>query len=387
VKTLGVTGGIGSGKTTVCRMLVKRGAEVFHADEVGKRILQEDPDARRELVSDFGPEAYDADGVLDRAYVASRVFGDEQAVARINAIVHPRVHAAWAEAVREARSRGVRVLVLESALLARTGGAGRVDRILVVTAPEEARVRRVTGRDGSDPADVRSRMAHQASDFELRGVADYVIENTGTPEDLGREVDSVWRSLMEPALPDLSRWGNALTRWIGRAGLRAMRFRLVVDLPPLRKFVVIGAPHTTNWDFVVGMSMLFALGLRFHWIGKHTIFRPPVGFVLRALGGTPVDRRQPGDIVDQVVTRFRENDRFAVAISPEGTRSRTERWKSGFYRIAVAAEVPIVLAVLDFGRRELRLDTVFHPTGDYEADLPRIRAVFRPGQAKYPEKF
>jgi 1-acyl-sn-glycerol-3-phosphate acyltransferase len=108
---------------------------------------------------------------------------------------------------------------------------------------------------------------------------------------------------------------------------------------------------------------------------------------MRALGGIAVDRSEPGDLIDQVVARFRAEERFAVGLSPEGTRRRTERWKSGFYRIAVAARVPIVLGVIDFGRRELRLDSVFHPSGDFEADLPLIRRVYRAEQAKYPELF
>jgi dephospho-CoA kinase len=390
--TLGVTGGIGSGKTTVCRLLEERGAEVFYADEVGKRILQDDPGARRELVEAFGERAYDLGGRLDRAYVASRVFGDEEAVARINAIVHPRVHAAFDRARRDAGARGVRVLVKEAALLLDSGGKGGLDAILVVSAPEADRVGRVAERDGSDPEDVRLRMAHQRSDASLREAADFVIENAGTPEDLEAQVDAVWRVLASrprwPEVPpNLPRGGNAFTRWLGRAGLRLMRFRVVADLPDLKQFVVIGAPHTTNWDFVLSMLLLFALGLRIHWIGKHTIFRWPFGGLMRALGGIAVDRSEPGDLIDQVVARFRAEERFAVGLSPEGTRRRTERWKSGFYRIAVAARVPIVLGVIDFGRRELRLDSVFHPSGDFEADLPLIRRVYRAEQAKYPELF
>jgi 1-acyl-sn-glycerol-3-phosphate acyltransferase len=108
---------------------------------------------------------------------------------------------------------------------------------------------------------------------------------------------------------------------------------------------------------------------------------------MRALGGIPVDRSEPGDIIDRVVARFRAEERFAVGLSPEGTRRRAERWRSGFYRIAVGAGVPIVLGVIDFGRRELRLDSVFHPSGNFEADLPLIRRVYRAEQAKYPELF
>lgn len=395
MKTLGVTGGIGSGKTTVCRLLEARGATVFYADEEGRRILQEDPMARTELVEAFGARAYRADGTLDRAWVASRVFGDAEAVARINRIVHPRVRAAFDLVRRDAEAAGVPVLVKETALLLDSGGAEGLDAVLVVTAPEEDRVNRVTARDGSDAGDVRRRMAHQRSDADFLAAGDYVLPNAGSPGELEAMVEAFWREFtapprpagLPPVPPGVPRWGNAFTRWFGRTGLRLMRFRIVADLPDLKQFVVIGAPHTTNWDFVVAMLLLFTTGIRIHWLGKHTIFRWPFGGFMRALGGIPVDRRQAADIVGQAVAQFRTHERFALGLSPEGTRSRTERWKSGFYRIATTAGVPIILGVIDFRRRELRLGEVFHPTGDYEADLVRIRAIYRPDQAKYPEKF
>lgn len=187
--------------------------------------------------------------------------------------------------------------------------------------------------------------------------------------------------------PDMPRRGNAAIRWFGRTGLRLMGFRFVGEIPNLPKFVLIAGPHTTNWDFVLGMLLQFALGLRIHFIGKHTLFRGPFGVAMRWLGGIPVNRAEPGDLIEQVVSRFRTHDRYALGLSPEGTRSRVEKWKSGFYRIAVAADVPILIGIFDFGKKELRLDAVFHPTGDYEADLPLIRAHYRPEQAKYPGKY
>lgn len=392
MRILGVTGGIGSGKTTVCRLLEERGAEVFYADEVGKQILQDDPEARRELVEAFGEQCFDSEGRLDREYVASRVFGDDEAIATINGIVHPRVNAGFEREKKDAARRGIPVLVKEAALLLDSGRTSDLDAILVVVAPEAERIRRVMERDGSDEEDVRRRMAHQRSDVSFRDAADLVIENRGSQADLEASVDDVWRKLTTESRwpvppPGLPRSGNAFTRWLGRTGLRLLRFRVVADLPDLKQFVVIGAPHTTNWDFVVSMLMLMALGLRIHWLGKHTIFRWPFRRFMEALGGIPVDRSQPGDLIEQVVRRFRAEEKFAVGLSPEGTRTKTDRWKSGFYRIATAADVPIVLGVIDFAHRELRLDSVFYPTGDYEVDLEQIQGAYRAEQAKYPEKY
>jgi 1-acyl-sn-glycerol-3-phosphate acyltransferase len=188
--------------------------------------------------------------------------------------------------------------------------------------------------------------------------------------------------------PDhLPRRGNALTRLIGRLGLRLMRFRFVGPLPSESRFVLIGVPHTSNWDFVLGMLMLFRLGLRVHWIGKHTLFRAPFGGIMRWLGGIPINRSAPEGFVNQIVAAFDGNDRFIVGLSPEGTRKKVERWKTGFYRIAVGASVPIALGVFDFGSREMRLDRMFYPTGDMEADIAEIRASYEGIRGKNPDQF
>ncbi len=196
MKTLGVTGGIGSGKTTVCRLFEDLGARVFYADREAKKLMEEDPAMRAEITAAFGPESYDAAGRLDRAYLARRVFGEAASVARINAIVHPRVFRAF-EAAREAAAReGVVLLVHEAALIFEAGGERYLDAVAVVDAPEAERVRRVTARDAVTPAQVRARMGHQLPPDELRRRADYVIDNTGSLEDLRRQVEQVYAEMV-----------------------------------------------------------------------------------------------------------------------------------------------------------------------------------------------
>lgn len=191
--TLGLTGGIGSGKTTVCGFLEEQGARVFYADVEAKRLMQEDETARAEIVDAFGKEAYREDGSLNRAYLAERVFGDPDRLERLNAIVHPRVFDAFSAAEDRAEEEGVSLLVLEAALLFEAGGDAHVDGTAAVVAPDADRIERVVTRDDVSPDQVRARMEHQLSQDELRRRADYVIENDGSLDDLRRKsVDLYW---------------------------------------------------------------------------------------------------------------------------------------------------------------------------------------------------
>lgn len=196
-RTLGITGGIGSGKTAVCRFFEDLGARVFYADVEAKRLMTEDPDARAEITAAFGPESYDADGRLNRAYLARRVFSNEADVARINAIVHPRVLAAFRRARQQAEQDGVALLIHEAALLFESGGDRHLDAVAVVDAPLEERVRRVVARDGVTPEQVRARINHQLPADELRRRADYVIENDGSLAALRGQVEAVYRAMLE----------------------------------------------------------------------------------------------------------------------------------------------------------------------------------------------
>jgi len=193
--TIGVTGGIGSGKTTVCRMLEGLGARVFYADLEARRLMEDDRRVVREITSAFGSESY-VGGRLNRPYLASKVFGDEAEVAKINAIVHPRVFEAFEQARAEARAEGVPMMVKEAALIFETGGKEHLDAVVVVDAPVKKRIDRVSRRDQVEPAAVHARMRHQLQPEELRRRADYVIENSGSTEDLERKVEELYRSLV-----------------------------------------------------------------------------------------------------------------------------------------------------------------------------------------------
>ena len=135
-------------------------------------------------------------------------------------------------------------------------------------------------------------------------------------------------------------------------------------------------PHTSNWDFPLGLLTRFASGWPVHWVGKHTLFRGPVGTLFRHWGGIPIDRRQPGGFIDGMVAAFRERDSLMVAIAPEGTRKYVAGWKSGFYRIARAADVPVGLGFIDYGRKRLGIAGYVRLTGDVAADMARIRAAY-----------
>jgi len=179
--------------------------------------------------------------------------------------------------------------------------------------------------------------------------------------------------------------GSPLIRAIGRVLMAAARWRIDGALPDRPKFVICVAPHTSNWDFVVGYAAKMAIGLRASWLGKHTLFKGAIGPLLRRMGGIPVDRGSPSGIVEQAAASFHNARQLVLGIAPEGTRKRVTRWKSGFYRIARLAGVPIVPVALDWGTRTIRVGAPFDPTGDEPADLEALQAFFRSARGKRPE--
>lgn len=179
---------------------------------------------------------------------------------------------------------------------------------------------------------------------------------------------------------------TAFERWAGRLFLWLMRFRAVGDVPPGRKFVVIGAPHTSNWDFPLAIAYGFVRDVRLQVFVKHTMFVGPLGWLLRAVGGLPVDRTAAHGLVAHSVDTLRAADRLALVVPPSGTRSRASHWKSGFYHIATGADVPVVCCFIDFGRREVGVRDVLRLSGDVRADMDRIREVYAPIQAKFPDR-
>ncbi len=160
--------------------------------------------------------------------------------------------------------------------------------------------------------------------------------------------------------------------------LRIGGWRVVGELPQNKKYVAIAAPHTSNWDFPLFMALVGYKKMRIRFLGKHTLFKGFFGRLFYWLGGIPVNRSSPlaGDVIEQAIHVFKEADELILGIAPEGTRSNVSKWKSGFYRIAVAADVPIAQAYIDTRRKEIGFGPMFIPTGDLEKDLAAIRQFY-----------
>jgi 1-acyl-sn-glycerol-3-phosphate acyltransferase len=158
--------------------------------------------------------------------------------------------------------------------------------------------------------------------------------------------------------------------------LAALRWRVEGEIPNLSRFVIIAAPHTSNWDFVVGIAAKLALGLEVLWLGKNSLFQSPFGGLMRALGGMPVDRTTPSDVVAATVREFQRRDKLVLGLAPEGTRRKVDRWRTGFYHIAHGARVPIVTVAINGEARALQLGPPFHTSGDLDADIRELQSRF-----------
>ena len=189
---------------------------------------------------------------------------------------------------------------------------------------------------------------------------------------------------LPPAAP---RFGNAFTRAFGRMLLRLFGWRVIGRVPDTPKIVAIAAPHTCSLDVFLGIAVILALGLRVRWLAKHTTFRWGLGPIVRAVGGVPVNRATPTSAVRGVIDMIRHADRCYLALAPEGTRSKVARWKTGFYRIASAAGVPIVPVALDYSRKAVEIFEPVLATGDYDADLVRLKQHFSARMARHPERY
>jgi len=157
-------------------------------------------------------------------------------------------------------------------------------------------------------------------------------------------------------------------------------------LPPIPKFVLVGAPHTSNWDLPYTLLIAFALRAHIHWMGKEAIFRRPFKGFFKWLGGIPVRRSQSHNLVAQSIQQFKRNENLILTIAPAGTRKRVIRWKTGFYHIATGAAVPIVLGFLDYRRKVGGIGPVVYPTGDMAADMETIQAFYDDVTGKHPAR-
>ena len=196
------------------------------------------------------------------------------------------------------------------------------------------------------------------------------------------------RRLNVPALgPAPPRRGNRFTAWIAMMCFWMTGWRFEGTVPNLPKFIIIAAPHTSNWDFVLTVGALFAIGIHVSFMVKHTLFWWPMGAYLRWSGGLPIDRRAPRGAVEEAVAAFRSRDKLVLGITPEGTRARVERWKTGFYHIAVAAAVPLLPLAFDYEHKMIRLGLPLMPTGNKEVEMAELRSFYAGIKGKYPQNF
>lgn len=171
---------------------------------------------------------------------------------------------------------------------------------------------------------------------------------------------------------------------LARLSLRAFGWRVEGVLPVTNKFVLIAVPHTSNWDLLLMLLVATVFGLRLSWVGKESLFRPTVGWLLRLLGGIPIIRHGARNQVEQLADQFRARERLVLAVPPEGTRGRAPHWRSGFYFIAKAARVPIALGFLDYGRRIGGVGPAVTPTDDVRADMELIRSFYAGMTGRHP---
>lgn len=177
---------------------------------------------------------------------------------------------------------------------------------------------------------------------------------------------------------------NPLAQLLGQLVLSVFGWRKAGQVPSARNIVIIAAPHTTNWDFIFLLAAAYSFGISVNWLGKDSLFRSPLGPILRFLGGVPVDRSKRNNLVQSLSAQIEHGSGIALVIPPSGTRRKTEHWKSGFYRIAEAAQIPLVCGYLDYQKKEAGLGLAFLPS-DLSQDMNRIREFYEPIVGKYPE--
>lgn len=184
----------------------------------------------------------------------------------------------------------------------------------------------------------------------------------------------------------LPAFGNAFSRFVGRTSLKLIGWKTLGQLPDVPKVMTIAYPHTSNWDFVTGLSVMLATGLKASWIAKAEMFNSPLGGLWKKLGGIPIDRQKKVGVVDQQINAVNDAEKIFLLIAPEGTRSTVETWKTGFYHIAVGANVPILPVTWDYSRKTIEFHSLFYPQGDVDNDIKALMQIAKGCVARFPEK-
>jgi 1-acyl-sn-glycerol-3-phosphate acyltransferase len=176
------------------------------------------------------------------------------------------------------------------------------------------------------------------------------------------------------------RLGNRITRFLGRGIFALLGWQVRGQLPNMPKMVAIGAPHTRNFDVVIGLTVILGLGVRISWMAKHTVFQNPFGPIMQKLGGLPINRTARFNVVEQMVQKLQQTERLILVVMPEGSRSRAgapvSEWKTGFYYIALGAGVPITPVHIDNASRQVTFGPPLVPTGDKAADFATLQAFY-----------
>ena len=174
-----------------------------------------------------------------------------------------------------------------------------------------------------------------------------------------------------------------IAQWI----LNKAGWKFNINIPHTPKCVIAIAPHTSNWDFILGELAIRSVGMKAGFLMKDTWFFFPLGYFMRSIGGIPVKQSKHTRVTDEVIAAFKANDELVIGVTPEGTRSRNERWKTGFMHIAREAQIPLVLAYIDYKTKTVCIDRYYELTGDIEADMAGIKKYFSQFTARFPEKF
>ncbi len=180
---------------------------------------------------------------------------------------------------------------------------------------------------------------------------------------------------------------NRLLSYVGTCLLSVTGWKVTGQIPDMKKLLVILAPHTSNWDFVYGMAMVLSLKIKIYWLGKHSIFKKGVTRLLKSLGGIPVNRNDSKNIINDVLDIANREGGILIGLSPEGTRKKAEKWKSGFLRMAQSMECPILLVAIDYPSKEISFRELFYPTGDNQRDIEYLKKYYKDFMGKIPEHF